>query len=90
MIADRFRVDTYTEALHLRAGHVYAIETNPAITVAEAAAKSGFLDRIAVPQRRSTPVELPVQADVLLSDLRGLLPLPTEQIPWDVDAAGGS
>lgn len=74
-------------ACRLGAGHVYAIETNPAIRVAEAAAAENWVsDRITFLQKMSTEVELPVQADVLLSDLRGVLPLYKEHIPSIVDA----
>jgi protein arginine N-methyltransferase 1 len=112
MIADKIRVDAYTEALRraifpgatvveigsgtgffsmiacqLGAGKVYAIEPNDAIAVAElTAAANGFSDRIQFLSQLSTTVNLPEQADVLFSDLRGTLPLHTHHLPSIIDA----
>src|ERR1044071_5628357 len=58
------------------ARRVYAIEPDDAIGVAhEIASASGYADRIRFIQERSTHVCLPERADVVVSDLRGVLPL---------------
>ncbi len=63
-------------ACRFGARKVYAIETNDAIDVArQIAAANGFADRIEFIQGLSTEVELPERADVIVSDLRGALPL---------------
>lgn len=68
------------------ARRVYAIEPNPAIEVArEVARLNGLEDRIEFHKAMSTDVEIP-PADVLISDLRGRLPLYQYQIPTIVDA----
>ena len=68
------------------AERVYAIEPDPAIHVgAELARVNGCSDRIEFIQNVSTRVSLdPV--DVMVSDLRGVLPLLDEHIPAIVDA----
>ena len=54
---------------------VFAIEPDDAIQVARAiAAANGFADRIQFMQELSTKVVLPEEADVIVSDLRGVLP----------------
>jgi len=74
-------------ACRLGARRVYAIESNDAIQVArEVAAANGCGDRIEFVQARSLDVELPERADVLLSDLRGVLPLYALNIPSVADA----
>jgi len=63
-------------ACRFGAKKVYAIETNEAIDVArQVAAANGFADRIEFIQALSTEVDLPERADVIVSDLRGALPL---------------
>ena len=63
-------------ACRLGARRVYAIETNDAIEVArELARENGFADRILFFPKDAREVELPERADVLVSDLRGALPL---------------
>jgi hypothetical protein len=60
-----------------RAGarHVYAIETNPAIELAgRIAAENDCTDRITFIHDDSRRVTLPEPGDLLLSDLRGILP----------------
>ncbi|MGH7653892.1 MAG: 50S ribosomal protein L11 methyltransferase [Gemmatimonadaceae bacterium] len=72
-----------------RAGarHVYAIELNPAVELAaQLAADNGCADRITFIRDDSRRVTLPEQGDVLLSDLRGVLPLFEAHIPTLVDA----
>lgn len=73
----------------VRAGarHVYAIEVNPAVALGPAiAAANGCADRITFIHGYSTRVNLPERGDVLLEDLRGLLPLLWGRIPSLVDA----
>ena len=57
------------------ARRVYAVEPSPAVQIlVEAARDNGYADRIVVLQRRSNEVTLPERADVIVSDLRGVLP----------------
>jgi protein arginine N-methyltransferase 1 len=57
------------------ARRVYAIEPSGAVQILAAAARdNGFADRVVVLQQRSTEVTLPEPADVIVSDLRGVLP----------------
>jgi protein arginine N-methyltransferase 1 len=66
---------------------VYAIEPNEAIHLArELAQVNGFADRIEFYQDVSTLVTLPEKADVIVSDLRGVLPLYGQHIPSIIDA----
>lgn len=74
-------------ACRLGASRVHAIEPHDAIQVArEAAAANGFSDRIVFHKALSTEVVLPERADVVVSDLRGVLPLFERHIPTIVDA----
>jgi Ribosomal protein L11 methyltransferase (PrmA)/Arginine methyltransferase oligomerization subdomain len=58
------------------AKRVYAIETEDIIDVArQIAAANGFADRIQFFQDDSRKVELPERVDVIVSDIRGVLPL---------------
>jgi protein arginine N-methyltransferase 1 len=58
-----------------RARRVFAVDPNPAIDVArQIAAANGFADRIEFFEALSTRIELPERADVIVSDLRGILP----------------
>ena len=64
--------------LACRAGarRVYAVEPADAIhTARELARENGFGDRIELIQDVSTAIQLPERADVVVSDLRGALPL---------------
>jgi protein arginine N-methyltransferase 1 len=64
--------------LACRAGakRVYAIEIDDIIDVArQVAAANGFAERIQFFQNDSRKVELPEQVDVIVSDIRGALPL---------------
>lgn len=66
---------------------VYAIEPNDAVHLAqEIAQANGFADRIEFIHDFSTDVTLPQQADIIVSDLRGVLPLFSEHIPTILDA----
>lgn len=62
-------------ALQLGASQVYAIESADVIELArETAARNGVADRMHFIQGCSREVELPVRADVVVSDLHGVLP----------------
>lgn len=63
-------------ACRLGARRVFAVEPNDAIFVAqEMAAANGFGDTIEFFQALSTAITLPERADVIVSDMRGILPL---------------
>jgi protein arginine N-methyltransferase 1 len=69
------------------ARRVYAIEPNEAIHLArELAQENGFADRIEFFQNVSTRVTLPERADVIVSDLRGVVPPYGRHIPSIIDA----
>jgi protein arginine N-methyltransferase 1 len=69
------------------ARHVYAIEPSDAIqTAREIARANGLADRITFIQDQSARVSLPEPADVVVSDLRGILPLHGGHIPAIIDA----
>jgi protein arginine N-methyltransferase 1 len=64
--------------LACRAGaqRVYAIDTDDILAVAQQiAAANGFADRIQFFQTDSRKLELPERADVIVSDIRGVVPL---------------
>jgi len=74
-------------ACRFGARRVYAIESSDAISVArEAAAANGLSERIEFIQDLSTRVTLPEQANVIISDLRGVLPLFQHHLPTIIDA----
>lgn len=74
-------------ACQFGARRVYAIEPSDAIQVArEIASDNGNAERIEFIQDLSNSVTLPEQADVIISDLRGVLPLFQYHIPSLVDA----
>ncbi len=76
-------------ACKLGARHVYAIDPNPAIEVGRNLARAnGVADRITWYQEDSTRVELPERVDVIVSDLRGLLPQNTAHLEAIQDARG--
>ncbi|MFI5232073.1 MAG: 50S ribosomal protein L11 methyltransferase [Gemmatimonadales bacterium] len=69
------------------AGRVYAIESNPAVELAtQLAIDNGCADRITFIREDSRRVTLPERGDVLLSDLRGVLPLFRTHIETVADA----
>jgi protein arginine N-methyltransferase 1 len=75
--------------LAARAGarRVFAVEPEDIIELARAfAAANGFGDRVAFLQAVSTRVALPEPVDVVVSDIRGVLPLHRLHIPSVVDA----
>jgi len=66
---------------------VFAIEPNEAIVLLEAAvAERGDRDAVRCIQKVSQAVSLPERADVIVSDLRGALPLHTNHIQTIIDA----
>jgi type I protein arginine methyltransferase len=74
-------------ACQLGARRVVAIEPDDVIHMArEIATCSGFADRIEFIQALSTDVSLPERADVIVSDLRGVLPLFTGHLKSVADA----
>src|SRR6266404_8533622 len=69
------------------ARRVYAIEPANAINLArEMASANGCSDRVTFIQGLSTNVVLPERADVIISDLVGVLPLYGRHIPSITDA----
>lgn len=69
------------------ASQVHAVEPDEAIQVARDSAKAnGFADRIAFHQTISTSISLPEAVNVIISDLRSVLPLFEHHIPSIVDA----
>ena len=74
-------------ACRFGAGHVHAIEPDPSIEAAQAIAAANGLDgRITFHRTVSTEVVLPEPADVIISDLRGVLPLLQAHISAIADA----
>jgi protein arginine N-methyltransferase 1 len=74
-------------ACQFGARKVYAIEPNDAIHVARQIAEAnGYSDRIEFIQDLSTKITLPEKADVIVSDLRGVLPLYNKHLDALVDA----
>ena len=70
----------------LGARRVFLIEPDDSVAVALAlAGDNGVADRIEVMQSMSTQVQLPERADVIISDLRGVLPLFGTHIDAAVD-----
>ncbi|MFI5329497.1 MAG: 50S ribosomal protein L11 methyltransferase [Desulfobaccales bacterium] len=69
------------------ARRVYAIEVSDIIHLAEnLAVANGYADRIEYIKALSTQVSLPERVDVMISDLRGVLPFFGRHIPAVVDA----
>jgi len=74
-------------ACQLGARRVYAVEPENVIGLArEAAAANGFADRIEFFENLSTQITLPEPANIIVSDLRGVLPWFQQHIPSIIDA----
>jgi len=74
-------------ACQLGASRVYAIESSEVVQVArEIAAANECGDKITFFEDLSTKIEIPARADVIVSDMRGILPLFEHHIPSIVDA----
>lgn len=74
-------------ACRLGARRVFAIEPDNTIQIARNAAwEYGLTDRIEFIQSLSTKVNLPEPADVIVSDLRGVLPWFQQHLPSIIDA----
>ena len=74
-------------ACQLGARRVFAIEPAQVIQVArEVAASNNCANKIEFFETLSTRIELPERADVIVSDLRGVLPLAGHHIPAIADA----
>ncbi len=74
-------------ACYFGARHVYAIEPNDAIQVGrELAVANGFSKKISFIQGLSSKIALPQKADVIISDMRGVLPFSSHHLPSIVDA----
>ena len=74
-------------ACRLGARHVYAVEKEDVIEVArQIALCNGWAERITLIQEDSARVHLPVRADVIVSDIRGRLPLLGKNISSLIDA----
>ncbi len=74
-------------ACRLGARRVYAVEPDAIVQLARIAARdNGLSDRITFLQDLSTRVELPEQVDVIVSDLRTVLPWFQHHIPAVADA----
>jgi type I protein arginine methyltransferase len=74
-------------ACQLGAKRVYAIEPSQIMQVArEVAAASQCGEKIIFFEEHSARVTIPVQADIVVSDMRGVLPLLERHIPSIIDA----
>lgn len=74
-------------ACEFGAKHVYAIEPAPEIELAaKIVAENGLQDRVTLINEMSTDVRLPERADIVVSDLRGVLPFHELHIPSLIDA----
>ena len=74
-------------ACRLGARRVFAVEPGEAVSVAEEIARvNGYGDRIEFFQAMSTELTLPERADVIVSDLHGVLPLFRQHLVTIADA----
>lgn len=74
-------------ACQFGAKKVYAIEPSNAIHLAKELTKiNGYSDKIDFIQDLSTEINLPEKVDLIVSDLRGILPLFNTHIPSIIDA----
>jgi protein arginine N-methyltransferase 1 len=76
-------------ACRLGASRVYAMDTNDAIEVArELARENAVADRIVFFRKDAREVQLPERADVIVSDMRGALPLNGDHLAVIADVRG--
>ena len=69
------------------AARVYAVESSPIIAYARTlAARNGFEDRITFIEQSSLTLTLPERVDVIVSDVRGVLPLAANALTTLIDA----
>src|SRR5690349_19775925 len=74
-------------ACKLGARHVYAVEPESILALArEVAAANSFSDRIEFFEKLSTEITLPEPATIIISDLRGVLPLFEQNVTSIIDA----
>jgi protein arginine N-methyltransferase 1 len=74
-------------ACQLGARKVYAVEPSPAISVLrEAAQANGYADRVTCIQNLSTEIDLPEKTDVIVSDVRDILPPHRGSVRTIIDA----
>lgn len=74
-------------ACRFGARRVYAVEPSEAIQIAkEIAAANGYAECIEFIQDVSTQLRLPEQADVIVSDIHGILPFFEQALPSTIDA----
>lgn len=74
-------------ACHFGARKVYAVEPNQSVNLLHRlAADNGYSGRIDILNDFSTNIALPEQADVMISDLRGVLPIASGHIQAIIDA----
>jgi len=74
-------------ACHAGAGRVYAIDSGEVLALArQLAIANGFADRIVFLHGDSRQLQLPERANVVVSDIRGVLPLFAEALPSIEDA----
>jgi protein arginine N-methyltransferase 1 len=74
-------------ACQFGAKKVYAVEPSNAIHLAKEIAKiNGYSEKIDFIQNISTEINLPEKVDIIISDLRGILPLFNNHIPSIIDA----
>jgi protein arginine N-methyltransferase 1 len=74
-------------AVQAGARRVFAVEPADVIQLArELAAANGYADRITFIQGLSSEIDLPERADVIVSDLRGVLPVYKAHIPAIIEA----
>ncbi|MEM7601779.1 MAG: class I SAM-dependent methyltransferase [Verrucomicrobiota bacterium] len=69
------------------AAHVFAVEVNPIVDLAKGLAEdNGYADRITFFHGSSLDIELPQKADVIISDLGGVLAPANANVPILIDA----
>ncbi len=74
-------------ACQFGARKVYAVDPNDAIQIAqEIAAANGYTDRIEFVQELTTKLTLPEPADVIVTDMHGIVPMFEQSLPAIIDA----